>query len=648
MNRIEAFYQQLSRRQKRWIFRVLDILAVTLSIYLAFSLRFDIFSVSETISPYWKGVLLLYPIKLISFWLVGLYRPVIRYVGIEFLTTALFAVMSSAAALSLITLMTGIKSLPRSIFILDIILTLVFIITVRVLVRWTVYRALELDDINDSSEAVLIFGAGGAGCELSYALSQTKRYKVMAFIDDNKQLQNQVIGGLKVHHRKAIPKLSKKHKIKSILLAIPRVSRSERLNIVHSIQPAGLQIKTVPGIRDILSGKIEISKIRNIDITDLLGREEVQSHPDLLEKNILNQVVMVTGAGGSIGSELCRQILLLKPQKLIIYERNELALFNIDNELRTQPNGTKIVTCLSSVTDKKQMEKVMTKHRVDTIYHAAAYKHVPLIEKNLSSGIFNNINGTLCCVEAAVSARVKTVVLISTDKAVRPTNIMGTTKRISEMILQAFAEDPQNITQFMMVRFGNVLNSTGSVVPHFRSQIAKGKDLTVTHKEITRYFMSIPESARLVIQAGALGKTGSVFLLDMGEPVKIYDLALQMIKLSGLELGHDINIKITGLRPGEKLFEELLIDINNSTATQHPKIFSAEEHFMSWDKLSPALKYLFQIASTGTQREIVQALQNIVPEFTPDPRYTSNSLSVASLPAAPAAQKVIPISKKTS
>ena len=565
--------------------------------------------------------------------------------GVEFLATAVIGVVCGIAVLALVTFLTQITPFPRSIFILDSLLTLVMVVSSRVFVRWAVYLFVDGGNHRKTSEPVLIFGAGSTGCQLSQALSRELKYRVIAFIDDNAQIQNQVIGGIKVYHRAKVNWLKKKYDIKSVLLAIPTVSREERLDIVNFLQPLELQIKTVPGVGEIVSGRVEISKIRNIEITDLLGRQEIQPHPDLLEKNILNQVVMVTGAGGSIGAELCRQILYLKPKRLILYECNELALFNINNELREITEGIKIVACLSSVTDQVQLEKVLYRYRVNTIYHAAAYKHVPLIEANPRSGVINNIKGTLCTAQAAIKSGVQTFVLISTDKAVRPTNVMGTSKRVSELILQAHADDPKIPTRFMIVRFGNVLDSTGSVVPYFRAQIAAGKNLTVTHREITRYFMSIPEAVRLVIQAGALGKSGSTFLLDMGEPVKIYDLAVQMIKLSGLELGHDINITITGLRPGEKLYEELLIDKTKNIPTQHPKIFSAKESFVPWATLSSVLERLFQIAKDGSSEEVARELQKIVPEYTPDSRLVP-TLSPSSAYPPPVSQKVIPISKK--
>lgn len=612
------FYLKSTRRSKRWTFRLLDSLAICLSIYLAFTIRFDLFVAWDFIQQHRDIIYLLLPIKLICFSLAGLYRPIIRYVGMEFFSTAMISVVSSTGLVALAAYFLRISSFPRSIFILDGLLTLIFIISSRVIVRWLVYRVVAFQEIDKKAERVLIYGAGAAGSQLAQALTKEERYRVMAFVDDNRQLYKHVIGGLKVYGRKDVEFLVKRYKIESVLFAIPSASKMEKFSIIQSFEQVQVQVKTIPGISEIVSGKVEINHIRKVDILDLLGREEVHPINELLEKNIQGKSILVTGAGGSIGSELCRQIVQHDPTRLILYERNEFALYSIEMELKEKYPTIKIIASLSSVTDQKKLESVFKKYQVQTIYHAAAYKHVPLVEENLEEGIKNNVFGTLACVKAAVDCKVKTFVLISTDKAVRPTNVMGTTKRIAELLLQAFSKLKKTQTQFSMVRFGNVLNSNGSVVPRFRDQIARGEDITVTHRDITRYFMSIPEAARLVIQAGALGKGGDVFLLEMGEPVKIYDLARQMIKLSGMELGRDINIQITGLRPGEKLYEELLIDAAKNTPTRHPKIFSAEEHWTSWDQLSLKLEALEESIEMEDRLQIITRLKEIVSEFKPD------------------------------
>ena len=397
---------------------------------------------------------------------------------------------------------------------------------------------------------------------------------------------------------------------------MPSANRKEKLKIMYFLKQFNLPIKTIPGIADLVSGKLEISQIRKVDIVDLLGRKEVLPMPELLYQNIKGQTVLVTGAGGSIGSELCRQIAAQGPKRLILYERNELALYQIDQEFQEEWPEVSHVSVLGSVLDQSRMREIFTRYEVETLYHAAAYKHVPLVEENPSQGILNNIQGTLKVAQVAKDTGVKSFVLISTDKAVRPTNIMGATKRVAELVLQALSKDGSHHTRFVMVRFGNVLDSAGSVVPRFRKQIASGGPITVTHKEITRYFMSIPEAVRLVIQAGAMGKGGEVFVLDMGDPIKIYDLAKQMIELSGLALDKDIEIKFTGLRPGEKLYEELLIDHENICQTTHPKIFSAQEKFIPFNELDPQLDQLFEAADRNQLLKILTLLQQLVPEYT--------------------------------
>jgi FlaA1/EpsC-like NDP-sugar epimerase len=369
---------------------------------------------------------------------------------------------------------------------------------------------------------------------------------------------------------------------------------------------------------------VPIDKLRNVDISDLLGRAEVLPDPSLLRVNITDKAVLVTGAGGSIGSELCRQIAQQDPRILVLYELNEFALYSIETELaETYPNVPR-VAYLGSVTDGDRLSEVFERHQVETVYHAAAYKHVPLVENNAAQGIINNAYGTMVTAQTAEKCGVDTFVLISTDKAVRPTNVMGATKRIAELVLQALATKSR--TRFVMVRFGNVLNSNGSVVPRFRQQIAAGKPITLTHPEMTRYFMSIPEASRLVIQAGAMAQGGEVFLLDMGEPVRIYDLAVQMIELSGLVPGEDIEIEITGLRPGEKLYEELLIG-GNSMATNHPKIFAAREAMMPWDRLEPLLDQLFVAAYQKNLTKLRSLLKTLVPEYQPSgAKSTSESI----------------------
>ncbi|MBU3915613.1 polysaccharide biosynthesis protein [bacterium] len=612
---INRFYLKLSRGAKRWIFRAIDVFVFTISIYLAFILRFDFFEATNWIPKYKEQIYLIWPIKIAFFWVVGVYRPVLRYTGLEFLGTAFVASIGSTGLVALSGFLLIISPLPRSILVLDSLLTLILMVSVRLVIRWMIYRAVEQSETKLDQERVIVYGAGEAGSQLAQALSNDTAYTVVGFVDDNTQLQNQSIHGIKIHSPKKLPALIEKHQVDSVLLAIISAGKQRSREVVESIKHLGVEIKTIPGIGEIISGRVSINELRKIDITDLLGREEVKPDPALLRQNVQNKVVLVTGAGGSIGSELCRQILQLQPKRVILFERNEFALYKIEMELIERYPTVEIVPCLGSVLHQEFLERTLMDHHVETIYHAAAYKHVPLIESNIAEGVFNNVKGTLSCVKAAINSKVETFVLISTDKAVRPTNVMGTTKRIAEMILQAHSHLSAAKTRFIMVRFGNVLDSAGSVVPRFRQQLNEGKNLTITHKDITRYFMSIPEASRLVIQAGALGKGGEVFLLEMGEPVRIYDLAIQMIELSGLTLGKDIDIEITGLRPGEKLFEELLINNNHSIPTSHPKIYCAKEDYIPWDVLAEKLEHLFQAALSGNKVDILKMLKDLVPEF---------------------------------
>lgn len=607
----------LSRKQKQLIFVFIDILIFALSIYLAFILRFD--TDNRALLRWWRKsiylIYLIFPVKLVCFWFIGVYRPVLKYMGSEFLTTITFSVITSSGLLALLGVIFRITLLPRSIFILDAIITLLLVTSARVGIRWILYQSFAANVMtNNSCERVIIYGVGEAGAQLAKALSSDSRYKVVGFVDEDPMLNKYIVSGIKVHSSQQLPKLVEKHKVQSILLAVPKKNKQQKLKIIKGLQKLGVSIKTVPRINEIVSGQVSISELRNIDIVDLLGREEITPLPELMEKNIRDKVVLVTGAGGSIGSELCRQIVQQSPSYLILYELNEFALYTIDSELKEEYSSIKIIACLGSVTDSTYFEIMLERYSVETIYHAAAYKHVPLIESNISRGVLNNIIGTLTCIKAAIKNNIETVVLISTDKAVRPTNVMGATKRISEMILQAASQN-SNRTKLVIVRFGNVLDSAGSVVPLFRKQIREGKNLNVTHKDIERYFMSIPEAARLVIQAGALGTGGDVFLLEMGEPVKIYDLARQMIELSGLKPGEDIDIEIRGLRPGEKLFEELFLDDSKRRPTLHPKIYRAEESFLMWGALMQKLDGLVSAAEEDKTDKVLAELKTIVPEF---------------------------------
>jgi FlaA1/EpsC-like NDP-sugar epimerase len=469
---------------------------------------------------------------------------------------------------------------------------------------------------------VIIYGAGSAGRQLLTALQQSSEYQPVAFIDDSNELQKQSIGGVEVFTPNDLKGLISKSEASEILLAIPSASRTRRNEIIDFLESYPVMVRSLPGVSELAQGKVNVADLKEVSIRDLLGRDMVEPNKDLLSQNIADKVVLVTGAGGSIGSELCRQIIFLKPKTLILYEMSELALYTIEKELSNiGVHSMDIYPILGSVNNKSRLTNVFERFSVDTIYHAAAYKHVPMVEFNNTEGVNNNIFGTLSCAQVAIDTGVETFVLISTDKAVRPTNTMGATKRSAELVLQALAAK-QSGTKFTMVRFGNVLGSSGSVIPLFKQQIKEGGPVTVTDKDIIRYFMTIPEAVELVIQAGAMGLGGDVFVLDMGKPVKIYDLAKKMIHLTGLEVKDksnpkgDIEIQITGLRPGEKLFEELLIG-DNVSDTSHPLIMRAEEDTLAWNELKLILDELKLAIDECDHIKLRKLLMQVVPEFKP-------------------------------
>lgn len=626
----------LSRQQKHGLLLSLDLCLFFIAIGGAFGLRFGSLMAFSQVLEYTWLIILLITIKTCVFLATGLYRPVLRYAGLEFLFTSAKAVLYSSGAFVLLAYLLEFLQLPRSVLINDALLTLCLVIGIRLCICWVVNTVNSLDRQHPAPERVIIYGAGAAGSQLAQSLTFHPGYNPVAFVDDDPSLKNQMIQGLTVNSPKDLSRIIVQKSADSILLAMPSVGWVKKRQILDRLQCFSIPVKTVPCVGEILSGKVSLSEIRDIDIADLLGREEVAPDPELLGMNITGKNVLVTGAGGSIGSELCRQIAQQQPKCLVLYELSEFALYTIDMELRETYPHLKIVACLGSVADRNQLSAALSNYRIETVYHAAAYKHVPLVEANPTPGILNNVFGTLTAAKTAIDCGVKQFVLISTDKAVRPTNVMGATKRVAELIIQGLADRPGIPTRFTMVRFGNVLDSSGSVVPRFRKQIAEGKPITVTHPDMTRYFMSIPEAARLVIQAGAMSQGGEIFLLDMGDPVRIYDLAIQMIKLSGLRPGKDIEIKITGLRPGEKLHEELLVDSNTARSTKHPKIFCAHEPKIHWEFLHPCLDILLDAALSNNIATIKKELQRLVPEYKPsiiEPK-TAQLISAPPMPKA--------------
>ena len=562
----------------------------------------------------------------------GLYRAVIRYIGFKALWTVVQAVSLYALVWGVIGFMVAVDGIPRSVILINWMLSLLAIGGVRIAARFLLSNNVKFSIFNfefngnsngnSNERRVLVYGAGDAGVQLIGALVHSDEYHPVGLIDDSKELQGQYISGLSVYSVDAIEKLIIKLKVDEILIAMPSASRAKRLAIISTLEPYPVHVRMLPGVAELAQGKVSVGDLREVSIKDLLGRDLVEANKDLLGKNITDKVVVVTGAGGSIGSELCRQIVFLEPKALILFEMSELALYTIEKELSNIGiYSLDIYPILGSVNNKARLDNVFKQFDVDTIYHAAAYKHVPMVEFNNTEGVNNNIFGTLNCARAAIDASVETFVLISTDKAVRPTNTMGATKRSAELVLQALSAN-QTGTKFSMVRFGNVLGSSGSVIPLFKQQIKVGGPITVTNKDIIRYFMTISEAVELVIQAGAMGTGGDVFVLDMGEPVRIHDLAVKMIHLSGLEvkdeshLDGDIEIKYTGLRAGEKLYEELLIG-DNVSETDNPLIMRAQEEMLAWDELKPVLDELSGAIDSCDHEKLRKLLIQIVPDFKP-------------------------------
>ncbi|HFE38477.1 MAG TPA: polysaccharide biosynthesis protein, partial [Gammaproteobacteria bacterium] len=555
---------------------------------------------------------------------LGLYRAILRYMGTKAVFSIIRGVTIATAVLFVISAITNIN-ITWSVFGIYWAIAVVYIGGSRLILQDLFQTRQKSRLVRDR---VVIYGAGSAGIQLATGLFSSQEFVVVAFVDDKSELQGNFIHGIRVYAPAALLTLISNENVSQILLAIPSAPRNVRRKILQDLEPLPVHIKTIPGTVDLIEQRAEVSDIREVDIEDLLGRDPVPPHKNLLDPCIKNKSVMVTGAGGSIGSELCRQIIKLKPTRLVLFEKSEYNLYSIEQELRQIQKQTKhstpveIIPILGSITHKKRVTSVLQGFQINTVYHAAAYKHVPLVEQNPIEGIRNNIFGTLAIAEAASACNVETFVLVSTDKAVRPTNVMGATKRIAELILQGLARQQNSSTTFCIVRFGNVLASSGSVVPLFRKQIARGGPVTVTHPDINRYFMTIPEASQLVLQTGALAKGGDVFVLDMGEPIKILDLAKKMINLSGLSIkddnnpNGDIEISYSGLRPGEKLYEELLID-DNAQQTKHKLIMRAEEMELPWPILKEILNKLDASCHEADFPTIRKLLKNTVAGYCP-------------------------------
>ena len=607
---------KLPRKTKQGIIFLFDLVIIVAVLFISFAVRLGYWFYpagdSDLLLVIFAAPILALPI----FYRFGFYHEVVRYVGFKAIWYIFQGVSFYAILWGLITFMAAIEFIPRSVILINWLLVLLVIAGSRLLFRWL------LSEGNRNNNNILIYGAGSAGRQLSTALNGSKEFNPVAFIDDDNAFYNHSINGLKVYSRDDLEYLIKKKNIKEVLLAIPSVSHSHRKEIINYLEPFPVLVRSLPSLSGLANGKIRINDLLEIDVNDLLGRDLVIPNKSLLKTNILDKVVLVTGAGGSIGSELCRQILLIKPKKIVLYEISESSLYVIEQELiNIATPKIEIFPVIGSIADQDRMEFICNFYGVQTIYHAAAYKHVPLVEYNQTQGILNNAIGTRLAAEAAISANVETFVLISTDKAVRPSSVMGVSKRIAELVLQALAKQPNN-TCFTMVRFGNVLDSSGSVIPLFKQQIKNGGPVTVTHSKVVRYFMTIPEAVELVIQAGAMAKGGEVFVLDMGEPILIHDLAVKMIQLSGLQVldkknpNGDIEIKYTGLRPGEKLYEELLVDGKFST-TENKLIMRAEEEMISWEKLEPLLAQTKEAALNLEMEKTYNLISQLVPQFNP-------------------------------
>jgi FlaA1/EpsC-like NDP-sugar epimerase len=550
---------------------------------------------------------------------LGFYHSIVRYLGMGLLIASVRVAVGSALTLAVLTWYTGLTTLPFRLAVVYGAFCGLYLVGSRYTAQFFLLRRTP------GRHNVIVYGAGEAGARVAQAMQGSAMNSIVAFVDDNPSLTGKVLAGVHVHPRSDLERLITEKSVSSILLAVPSASRKERASIVESLEQFSVHVQTIPDLNDIVSGRSKVDELREVGVEDILGRDAVDPDPNLMRATITNKSVMVTGAGGSIGSELCRQIVRLKPARLVLFEISEPSLYAINKELRTLSKkldfDCEIVAILGSVGNEAHVREVMLSFGVDTAYHAAAYKHVPMVERNMLAGVDNNIFGTLNAARAALAAKVDTFVLVSTDKAVSPPNVMGATKRFAELILQAIQDDSPDTT-FCMVRFGNVLESSGSVVPLFREQIRAGGPVTVTHPQIIRYFMTIPEAAQLVIQAGAMAKGGDVFVLDMGQPVRILDLAERLIRLTGLTVKDvnnpdgDIEIEFTGLRPAEKLYEELLIG-DNATGTRHPRIMRAQEDYLPLDLLQQLLDELATHSRERDRIEARQVLKRVVAGYAP-------------------------------
>lgn len=643
LGRLATMILALSRPTKRIIALTVDTSLCVLTVWLAFYLRLgELVPLSGAARlPAFMSVLLALPIFVSS----GLYRAIFRYSGLPAMVAVARAMLVYGVLFAAMFTFYGFEGVPRTVGLIQPLLLLIFVGASRSAARLSLGGLYQSQFRRASLPHVLIYGAGSAGRQLASAMANSHEMRVVGFLDDDDRLHGHVLNGLPIHNPADLGEVLAEVAVTDVLLALPSISRQRRNAILASLLPHKVLVRTLPGLSDVATGRVRLTDVRDLDIDDLLGREPVKPDELLLNRNNRHKTVLVTGAGGSIGSELCRQILARMPDRLLLVERSEFALYQIHQELLAilagmspalptawglvastdplpKPLSMQLIPLLASVCDEPRMQEIMSTWQPHTVYHAAAYKHVPLVEHNPAEGVHNNVLGSLVCAQVAARNAVENFVLVSTDKAVRPTNVMGASKRLAEMVLQALAAHTPMRTCFSMVRFGNVLGSSGSVVPLFREQVRNGGPITLTHADITRYFMTIPEAAQLVIQAGAMGSGGDVFVLDMGQPVRIYDLARRMVELSGLSVRDenkpdgDIEIVVTGLRPGEKLFEELLIG-DDPNATEHPRIMKARDSFLPWTQLNAKLQVLNTAIAANDVPLIRCLLQELVPGYQP-------------------------------
>lgn len=601
----------LSDRSKRSIMMLADAILLSAAVWTSVALRYG--DINKDMTPFWWLFLTATVAGVATLYRLGFYRAIVRYIGPSAMVPVVQGVSASALALMIGAYVGNIDSFPRSAPVIFWFISILFIGGSRVAVRAYFYG---WQNNYLTREPVAIYGAGDSGAQLAVTLLAGSQYMPVAFIDDDRNLRKSVIHGIRVYDSEHLDRLIENTGIKQIFLAIPSATVEQRSQILNKLASLPIQVKTVPSFSDLIYGAASVNEVREIEIGDLLGRDMVPASQELLESSVKGKAVLVTGAGGTIGSELCQQIVELKPSRLVLYDNSEYALYRVESELANCQHDVELIVLLGSILNQEFLNKVMNNFGIDTVYHAAAFKHVPMVEANVIEGVRNNVVGTWNVVKAVAKNKVAEMVLVSSDKAVRPTNVMGATKRLGELIVQAYASESTD-TRYSMVRFGNVLRSSGSVVPLFEQQIRAGGPVTVTHKETTRYFMTASEAAELVIQAGAMAEGGELFVLDMGEPVSIYDLAVKMIHLHGKELASDANaedgiaIEFMGLRPGEKLHEELIIG-QSITGTRHPKIMRAEEDFISFKELLEVCQRIEAACASADYNTIRELLEENV------------------------------------